>query len=602
MPTETLIEPSKVRDSASCRAWLDRVCAARSGRLGPIEQLFRDLDAMVASPDQQLEIAEQVRPVHLSELAAMLDRIDASVFPVSELERAGLVSALAGLRLGRDSYRRIHDRFQEDSLVGRRIQAVTRGARRNASGPVTLAAMDSGVGASTVTGDSASLPPATPASGSRAAGGRPAAPLVPPLRTMLPLVRALDYHARLLATLMRLRMVVDPAEWEMLCVMGESLRASTFLDTSLPDPAPLIGRGANARALFVYPLLLMLARPWGRNATEFTLAARLARRWAGRVGFRLDEGAGHDLRHGPAVRLTEHRTVRLVTRRLRRRLDERLREVQNLGPKEVSRLPRGMTQAGTVALLAHLQRCWCDPRMVERTPDAHLGRMQLRFGLPSQREDDVSARARRPALHAAASRAYVYGRFEHNTIIREALGGASRNDPLAAWAERAQLADWVSIERQQAVFEIADFTPGLELGGLALVVAPRPEPAPGMVNRGAADAARGRMFGRVVSLAQRLPDDPRERVVRRIGLNVWSGAPQLVGVRIGDLHGFQDAFVLSPDPATGEPECLVLAPGSFTAPGLAILRQAVTDQRIRLHALLDRGTQFERVRFERLDG
>lgn len=591
MTADAMLEPSRVYDGASCRAWLERLSAARTGRLGAVEQLLGGLDAAVPAAEQQLEIAEQLRPVHLTELAAMLDRIDAAAFPVPELERARLAAALAGLRLGRDAYRRIHDRLQEEALVGRRAHAVTRigrSARAGLTGPVTLAAMETGIAGATV----------SPAAAPRVPAGRP------PLRTMLPLVRALDYHARLLATLMRLRVVIDPAEWEMLCVMGEALRASTFLDAQLPDPAPLIGRSASPRALFVYPLLLLLAAPWGRSAIEFTLAARLARRWAGRVGFRLDEGVGQDLRHGPALMLSDHRTVRLVTRRLRRRIEDRLREVRALGPKGASRLPPGMTAAGTLNLLSDLQRCWCEPRVVEQVPDAHLGRMKLRFGLPRAADAGTAQRERRPAtLHAAASRAYIYGRFEHNTIIRQALGEGPRVDALSAWAGEAQDADWVSIERQQAVFEIAAATPGLELGGIAMVVAPRTDPAPGTGPRGsAADASRGRMFGRVVSLAQHLPADPRERTRRRIGLSVWSGAPQLVGLRIGEFHAFQDAFMLSPDPATGEPESLVMAPGSFTSPGPAMLRQAMSDRRIRLEELLDRGSQFERVRFVRVDG
>jgi hypothetical protein len=357
--------------------------------------------------------------------------------------------------------------------------------------------------------------------------------------------------------------------------------------------------------LFVYPLLLRLAAPWSRSAAEFALASRLARRWAGLVGFRLGEAAGAegDLRHGPALMLSDRRTVRMVTRRLRRRLEERRADLESLGAKAAERLPAGMSLAGARKLLVDLERLWCEPRVVQHAPDVPLGRMGVRFGLP-QLGDAVGAQGeRRPvALHAAATRAYIYGRFEHNTIIRQALDPRRPVDALSAWAEGAEGADWVSIERQQAVFETDAVTPGLELGGLAMVVAPRAESAAAATRKSQAEASRGRMFGRVVSLAQRLPDDLRQATRKRIGLNVWSGAPTLVGVRVGEFTQFQDAFMLCPDPATGEPESLVMAPGSFAGPAAAMLRESMRDRRIRLEELLDRGSQFDRIRFVVVDG
>jgi hypothetical protein len=223
--------------------------------------------------------------------------------------------------------------------------------------------------------------------------------------------------------------------------------------------------------------------------------------------------------------------------------------------------------------------------------------------MPQMQDAAAGRRDRRPAaLHAAATRAYIYGRFEHNTIIRQAFDPHRPADALSAWAEGAEAAEWVSIERQQAVFETDAALPGLELGGLALLVAPRAEGAALPARRSSAEAARARMFGRVVSLAQRLPKDLRQPTRRRIGLNVWSGAPMLVGVRIGEFTQFLDAFMLCPDPATGEPDCLVMAPGSFAGPATATLRESMRDRRIRLEELLDRGSQFDRIRFTVLEG
>ena len=566
MTAEALLEPSRVRDAASCRAWLERLAAARAGRLESVDRLWRTLEGAGHPTEQQLEIAEQARPAHLGEVETVLERIDPAAYPTPDRERAQLAAVLASLALARDVYRGIHVRLQEEAMSGG----------------------DAG------TDDADAVRSAAPAA--RSATAVPAAAL----RSVIPLVRALDYQVRLLAAMQRLRLAIDADEWETLCMLAEALRASTFLDTHMPDPAPLLGRPSTSRALFVYPLLLRLAAPWGLGAAEFRLVARLARRWAGLVGFRLDEAAGAeaDLRHGPALMLSERRTVRLVTRRLRRRLDERRRDLAAVDPKAAERLPAGLSPDGARQLLADLERRWCDPRIVQQVPDVPLGRMGLRFGLPQAGDAGAGQPDRRPAaLHAAATRAYIYGRFEHNTIIRQALDPRRPADALSSWAQGAQAADWVSIERQQAVFETEAVTPGLELGGLAMVVAPRAETAGGNARTARADAARGRMFGRVVSLGQRLPQDLRQPTRKRIGLNVWSGSPVVVGLRIGEFAPWQDAFMLFPDPATGEPASLVMPAGAFSSPAPATLREAMRERRIRLEELLDRTRQFDRVRF-----
>lgn len=565
MTAEALLEPSRVRDAASCRAWLERLAAARAGRLESVDRLWRTLEGAGHPTEQQLEIAEQARPAHLAEVETVLERIDPATYPTPDRERAQLAAVLASLALARDVYRGIHVRLQEEAMSGGQARADEGDAAR-------------------------------PAPAGRSASAVPAAAL----RSVIPLVRALDYQVRLLAAMQRLRLAIDADEWETLCMLAEALRASTFLDTHMPDPAPLLGRPATSRALFVYPLLIRLAAPWNLGATEFRLVARLARRWAGLVGFRLDEAAGAeaDLRHGPALMLSERRTVRLVTRRLRRRIDERRRDLAAVDPRAADRLPAGLSPAGARQLLAELERRWCDPRIVQQVPDVPLGRMGLRFGLPQSADAGAGQQDRRPAaLHAAATRAYIYGRFEHNTIIRQALDPRRPVDALSSWAQGAQAADWVSIERQQAVFETEAVTPGLELGGLAMVVAPRAETAGGNARTARAEAARGRMFGRVVSLGQRLPQDLRQPTRKRIGLNVWSGSPVVVGVRVGEFAPWQDAFMLCPDPATGEPASLVMPAGAFSSPAPATLREAMRERRVRLEELLDRTRQFDRVRF-----
>ena len=579
MNVETPVETARVRDAASCRAWLAKLAEGDSGRLLQVDRLLRGLARSAQAPDLVLEIAEQARPVHLAELAGVIDRLDARTFPLADSDRARLLTALESLRLGRNLYKQLHADLLDAGDSSTR--AVIPGATNS-------------------------------------------------LRVVMPLARALDYQTRLLIALQRLKVAVEPDEWDELCTLAHHLRASTFIDARLPDEAPLLQAGT-ARALFVYPLLVWLAAPYLRSPAEFALLTRLARRWAGRVGFRLEEGAGsQDARHGPSVELTRRHTVRLVTHRLQRRIETRLRELEVLGNRAVPRLPRGLTLEATRDLLTDLSRRWCEPRSVVGAPDALLGEMQLRFAFPvlpdaptALKSDAAatggSARAgvgaagtgarnrhngRKPsAWHSAASRAYIYGRFENNTLIRMALGGAPPPDPLSLWAEGARRAEWVSIERQQAVFDGPFGRGEVQLGALAMIVPPDLERDPWQAGqRPQSGAAPKRIFGRVVSLSQRFPSDARQPARLRVSIAVWSGLPTLVGVRAGEDPFFHDAYLLTPDATTGEATCLVLPSGHFHGPSSATLRESDRDHRVRFEELLDRGPDYDRVRIVRMPG
>lgn len=552
MVAESLVESIRVRDAASCRAWLARLSAVDGSRLSSVDRLLRNLSRSQEAPDLVLEIVEQARPVHLEELSGVFDRLDAGAFPLAEPDRQRFVTAVASLELGRDLYKQLHAALVDD-------------------GDAAAHARIPGAAAS--------------------------------LRAVMPLARALDYQARLLLALQRLKVIVEPNDWDELCTLARKIRASTFMDVAVPDDVPLL-RSMTARALFVCPLLVMLARPETRTPAEFAVISRLARRWAGRVGFRLEDAPlAHDGKYGPSTSLTSGHWVRLVTHRLQRRLEERRRELDKLGPKSVPKLPRGLSLDQTRALLDDLQQLWVAPRTAVSAPDIRLGEMQLRFGFPQLPAPPKSpGRSGKPmSWSSAASRAYIYGRFEQNTIIRMALGDqAAGDDPLLAWASGALPATWVSIERQQAVFEFSASAGKVELGGLVMVVAPP-------VDTSAAESLRHpesepspkRMFGRVVSMSQRVARDPRAAPIQRVGVTVWSSRPSLVGLRVGDDPFFHDAFLLPADPAGGEPTCVIAPAGSFRSPDHVTMREAIRDLRVHFDALADRGPGYDRVLISR---
>jgi len=120
MSADALIENMRVRDAASCRAWLARLAASEASRLSSVDRLLRNLARSTQAPDLVLEIVEQARPAHVAELAGVLERLDATVFPMSDADRGRFSAAAESLRLGRDLYKQIHTQLVDQG------EAVTR--------------------------------------------------------------------------------------------------------------------------------------------------------------------------------------------------------------------------------------------------------------------------------------------------------------------------------------------------------------------------------------------------------------------------------------------------------------------------------------------
>ena len=403
----------------------------------------------------------------------------------------------------------------------------------------------------------------------------------------LPLARALDCQARIVAALLRSRCAVPPAEWDRLCLLARHLRQSTFLDETLGDPVPLV-RAPTARALFVYPLLLSLADLPARPPLEARLADRLAARLAAKVGFRIDAGgAAKENPHGPTLQLSPSAAVRLDTHRVARSLARRRAEWLDEGAAGRRALP--LPAAELAALLDDLERRWCAGALVPAFEPPPARQARVRFGFPRLQ----AAGARDGGAAAPAGAAYEYGRWEQNTIIRLAIGGTARpRDPVAALMAEAENADWLSAGAGTVVLERRAGVPRVLPGAIALLAPGPSDPAAPVASAGPGSALQ---LARVERVEQTCDDDCARAGSHRVGLRPWRGAPLPVGVRIGDASGFEDAWLLPGDAAAGEPPSLVMEPGRFALGPGAVLREPSRDVGVHFAALVEQGPGFERV-------
>lgn len=464
-----------VLDGPACRQWLAAQDPADPRLLSSVEALLASIGESARSPDLRLEIAEQARPVHLRALERLAGDLRACPFPMPQPQRRLAARLLAGLQLGREVFERLHNELREHTDA--EVRTIIPGT--------TLS-----------------------------------------LRAILPLIRALDYQSRLIVTQQHARLRVGHQDWDRLCLLAADVRASTFQDVVLPDLATF-GRAPTARALFIYPLLMALISPGARSEPELALAARLARRWAPRVGFLIAPGSRvSPCASGPVLGLGPRQAVRLDSHQLLPRLAIQREQVDRLAPGSRTRLPRGMSLGTTRDLLALLAERWSPGYVALSLPDAPLGMLRASIGFPG------------PGLpvHGGDRRA-----------------GPSR--PLRDWALAGERVDWVAQEHGQWFIE-REFAAALGLGDLLTLALMAGDGRSHAHGREATEAAV--RLARVVSVSQRLGDDLALPPVQRVGLAVWPGEPRPLLVRGEGARPPIDAVLLAADPVSREPESLIL--------------------------------------------
>jgi hypothetical protein len=355
MGAGNLIEIARVRDAIGCRDLLERARqydrtnekahlkeSMENGQpprtsmlLQTVASLIHDFGRMKVSAEESFEILEQIRAAAIEGFEKL--RISPTAkrgVPISVADWEPLRRVMLAYKAMRNHYKRIYMGLLEDE--GLQTRTVIPGTANS-------------------------------------------------LRTVMPLARALDCQSRMIAFALTHQVSLDPVEWDELCVMARHLRVSTFLDEALPDPCTLI-RPNTARALYVYPVLLWLAKPFGRSQIEMQLVDKLAKKWAAKVGFRIDSNHSRkENGQGPSIALTKDHMVRLDTHKLVRSLVERRTEVSDPMSTKPSGLPAGFTMSQVVDLLNSLQNCWGASRWIDSTDVAQgpVLEVAMRLGLPT---------------------------------------------------------------------------------------------------------------------------------------------------------------------------------------------------------------------------
>ncbi len=533
---------SRVRDAQSCRQWLDKMAGGPFERLERMQALFAHLGRQPLPADPTFEILEQARMTLLAEVASAVKPLQQMSLPLQPSHLSALEQIRKALDMLHQLYRRCYTRMIESEALDTR--SVIPGAA-NA------------------------------------------------LRVVMPLARALDTQARMIALLLKLRVEVDPLYWDALCLLGRYMRQSTFLDEVLIDPVGLL-KPCTARATFVYPILLRLANLPARNTNQLLLIDKLATRWSARVGLRIDTPPDLSSQpHGPSIELSSDYSVRLDTVRLLKSLNER--KVDWLSDVSGKRIAP-FTRDELASLMADLERLWSADFKPQGGSPAPQRLVRLRFGLPrlyGQETASGDATLTPPAPGVPGA----YAGWEGNTVVRKALGGGqhgrSASDLFMTESESAQ---WVRVDGRLLVIERHLVTPSALLGSLATVM-PVPENEGNPVSTETAAREQALMLGQVVAVEQ-LTSQTKGLSTHRVSIQTFETPTFPVGVREEGSILFYDAFLLDRQPLSKVRHSLVARRGLLRTGMEVTLRDHSADRQAVLGEVMDNGRMFERFELQ----
>ncbi len=389
--------------------------------------------------------------------------------------------------------------------------------------------------------------------------------------------RALEINAQVIVCIQRARWPIPAAVWEKHCVLGQLVRDLDCQDVEVAD----VLRSSSTRtcrAAFVMPVLIALADPSARGASEFEVTRMAAQRWSAKVGFRLErraDGASAPARPvanpGPTLTLGNY-VLRFDTQSAVQSVDKRLEALaEGKTPHEVG-IGNTLRPQAARELLQVLRQRWGAVAPVDiDSPDrpwrlAAAGVQVLAVvGLPTRHALRVDGDQQAPGAILAGQSPYAYQRGKHGGITRprEEIENERIERLLThaeTWTLAAESPDAVRCVRRYARPRL-----GLQrLIGLKLDSAARD--APFLV--GWVEALQGTMAE---------ADDPlvRRSVAHTVRVRLAPGLPQIIHASIDDVE-VDGAFLLVPGAAaagsgTGRPTIFAPMFGASGDPAEALV-------------------------------
>jgi hypothetical protein len=533
---------ARVRDGQSCRQWLDKLDGGPFERLERMLALFTHLSRQPLPAEPTYEILEQARLTLLKEVEDALKPLQQMSLPLQPSQLAALEQIRKSMDMLHQLYRRSYTRMIEAEAIDTR----------------------------------SIIPGAANA-----------------MRVVMPLARALDTQARLIALLLKLKVEVEPVHWDSLCLLGRYMRQSTFLDEVLIDPVGLL-KPCTSRATFVYPILLKLANLPERSTNQILLIDKLTMRWAARVGIRIDTPPNLENQgHGPSVELSPDYSVRLDTTRLLKSLFERKQEWL---ADETGKRTAPFTRDELASLMDDLERLWSAEFRNNPGQPAPQRQIRLRFGLPRIYGQETSTGDATLTPAQAVAPGYVYGRLEQNTIMRMTFGAATKGRSSSElFMTEAESAHWLKVDGKRMVFERHVVTPSALLGSLVTMMA-----IPEALRRKSDDQEERAsatpaplILGQVIGVEQ-MTGQSKGLSMHRIVVNSFEAKTTPVGVRNDGNILFYDAFLLDRMPLSEAANSIVARRGLLRQGMHVTLRDQSSDRLAVLGDLMDEGRVFER--------
>ncbi len=533
---------ARVRDGLTCRQWLDKMAGGPFERFERMLALFTHLSRQPLPAEPTYEILEEAR-------VTLLKEVDEAVKPLQQMSLPLQLSQLAALEQIRKCMDMLHQLY-----------------RRSYTRMIEAEAIDT----------RSIIPGAANA-----------------MRVVMPLARALDTQARLIALLLKLRVEVEASHWDSLCLLGRYMRQSTFLDEVLIDPIALL-KPCTSRATFVYPILLRLANLPERSSNQILLIDKLTMRWAARVGIRIDTPPNLDNQgHGPSMELSPDYSVRLDTTRLLKSLFERKQEWL-ADPTGKRTAP--FTRDELASLMEDLEGLWSARFKHDFGTPAPQRQIRLRFGLPRIYGQETGTGDVTLTPAPAATVGYTYGRLEQNTIMRMTFGATSKGRSSAElFMTESESAHWLRSDGRRMLFERHVVTPSALQGSLVTMMA-----VPEILRRKSDDLQERRtappvplMLGLVVGVEQ-LMNHSKGLSLHRIVVKSFEANTTPVGVREDGNILFYDAFLLDCVPFSEVTHSIVARRGLLRTGQHVTLRDQSADRPGVLGDLMDEGRMFER--------